>query len=110
MSEKGQTSQPDKPNNDDEIPHDHQITISGQMPDSGDLSDDDNLTYDWEDCEIRQIVKAFPISDYGTKSDLSSIEYPLVPEPPSLSGITDSTIPPGQTQNNIRCGRALCGG
>ena len=60
--------------------------------DLNDICTNDNLTYDWEDCETRQIVKAFPISDYGTKSDRSSIEYPLVPEPPSLSGIIDSTI------------------
>ena len=67
-----------------------------QVLDSIDVCEDDNLTYDWEHCETRQIVKAFPISDYGTKSDLSSISFPLVPEPPSISGITDSTIPKHQ--------------
>ena len=55
---------------------------------------DDNLTYDWEECEMRQIVRDFPISDYGTEYQLnqSSIKYPLVSEPPSLSGIIESTI------------------
>ena len=59
------------------------------------LNDDDfNLTFDWGECETRQIVKAFPISDYGTEYQLNqpSIEYPLVSEPPTLSGIIDSTI------------------
>ena len=59
---------------------------------SNEMSDDDNLTYDWEECETLQIVRAFPISDYGTKSDQSSTDDFLVPEPPSLSGIIDSTI------------------
>ena len=66
--------------------------------DLDDVCEDDNLTYDWEDCEMRQIVRAFPISDYGTEYQLNqpSIEYPLVSEPPSLSGIIDSTIPTRQ--------------
>ena len=74
-----------------------------QVLDSNDMCEDEDLTFDWEDCEIRQIVKAFPISDYGTKSDQSSIEYPLVPEPPSVSGITDSTIiiPPQRTLSDV---------
>ena len=92
MSEKEQTSQPDNPKDDDKILHDDKIAIGGQTPDSCEMPDDDNLTYDWEDCETRKKIKAFPISDYGTNSDQSSIEYPLVPEPPSLSGIIDSTI------------------
>ena len=65
--------------------------------DSTDVCEDDNLTYDWEDCETLQIVKAFPISDYGTKSDDQSDNNFLVPEPPSLSGIIDSTIIPQPT-------------
>ena len=71
-----------------------------QVPDS---NEDDNLTYDWDECETLQIVRAFPISDYGTKSDQSSIEYPLVPEPPSVSGIIDSTIsiPPTRTISDV---------
>ena len=58
------------------------------------MCEDDNLVFDWEDCETRQIVKAFSISDYGTEYQLKqpSIEYPLVPEPPSISGIADSII------------------
>ena len=63
-----------------------------QIPDSNDESEDGNLVYDWEDCETLQIVRAFPISDYGTNSDQSSTDEFLVPEPPSLSGIADSTI------------------
>ena len=62
-----------------------------QVPDSNDVCEDGILTFDWEDCETRQIVKAFPMSDYGTNSDQSSIEY-LVNEPSSISGIKDSTI------------------
>ena len=64
-----------------------------QLLDLNDVCEDDNLTYDWENCETLQIVRAFPISDYGTKSDdQSSANEFLVPEPPSLSGIIDSTI------------------
>ena len=63
-----------------------------QIIDSIDGCEDDNLTYDWETCETLQTVKAFPISDYRTKSDdQSSTDDFLVPEP-SLSGIIDSTI------------------
>ena len=55
-------------------------------------TDSDKLSFDWETCETLQVVKAFPISDYGTKlDDLSSSQF-LVPEPPSLSGIIDSTV------------------
>ena len=56
-----------------------------------DVCEDENLTFDWDGCETRHIVKAFPISDYGTNYDQSSIEYPLIPEP-SISRIADSTI------------------
>ena len=62
-----------------------------QVSDSLDGCEDDTPTYDWVDCETLQQVKAFPISDYGTNSDQSSIEY-LVPEPSSVSGIADSSI------------------
>ena len=62
-----------------------------QEPDSDSECESDNLTYDWEDCETLKAVKAFPISDYGTNYDQSSIEYPLVPEP-SISEIADSTV------------------
>ena len=62
-----------------------------QVLDSHHGCEDNDLTLHWENCETRQIVKAFPISDYGTNSDQSSIEY-LVPEPLSVSGIADSTI------------------
>ena len=62
-----------------------------QVLDSNDVFEDDNLTYDWEECETLQIVRDFPISDYGTKSDTQLSDF-LVPEPPSLSGIIDSTI------------------
>ena len=73
-----------------------------QEPDSDSVCENDSLTYDWEDCETRKVVKAFPISDYGTNYDQSSIEYPLVPEP-SISGIADSTIrnPPQRTISDV---------
>ena len=62
--------------------------------DLNDVCEDDNVTYDWEECETLQIVRAFSISDYGTEYQLNqpSIEYPLVSEPPTLSEIIDSTI------------------
>ena len=73
-----------------------------------DLNDpckDDNLTYDWEECETLQIVRAFSISDYGTEYLLNqpSIEYPLVSERPTLSGIIDSEIsnPPQRTISDV---------
>ena len=69
--------------------------------DVNDPCKDDNLTYDWEECETLQRVRAFSISDYGTEYLLNqpSIEYPLVSEPPTLSGIIDSEIsnPPQRT-------------
>ena len=52
-----------------------------------------------------QIVRAFSISDYGTEYLLNqpSIEYPLVSEPPTLSGIIDSEIsnPPQRTISDV---------
>ena len=69
------------------------MASGSEQEESSEMFDDDNLTYDWDDCETLQIVRAFPISDYGTKSDdQSSTDDCLVPEPPSLSGIIDSTI------------------
>ena len=64
-----------------------------QEPDSNDVCENDNLTFDWENCETLRIVRAFPISDYGTKSDDESSNDFLVPTPPSPSEIIDSTIP-----------------
>ena len=61
------------------------------LPDSGDESEGDSVTYDWDESETLGIVKTFPISDYGTKSDKSSVNDFLVPEPRSLSEIIDST-------------------
>ena len=62
--------------------------------DLNEACEDDDLLYDWEECEMRQIVRDFPISEYGTEYLLNqpSIEYPLISEPPTLSGIIDSTI------------------
>ena len=97
MSHKSQTSQASPALQVEEAIGDNQVTHDGQratdyhLSDSNEISDDDNLAYDWETSEILQIVKAFPISDYGTKSDdLTSSNF-LVPEPPSLSGIIDSS-------------------
>ena len=82
----------------DQLPQGDQATHDSQMPedcqtlDLSNKSDNDQLSYDWEESETLRIVKTFPISDYGTKSDQSSTDDFLVPEPPSLSGIIDSTI------------------
>ena len=92
MSEKGQTSHPDKPKADDEILLNSPVVTNAQMLGSSEMTDNDNLTYDWETCETLQAVKAFTISDYGTKSDddqTSDDEF-RVPDP-SISGIADST-------------------
>ena len=98
MSAKGQTSQAVKPvQNDDKgqnVPllHNSHMTTGGHMLDINE-TDDEDLTYDWETSEMLQIVRAFPISDYGTKSDSGhTLSGFTVPEPPSLSGIIDSTI------------------
>ena len=64
-----------------------------QEPDSNDVCENENLTFDWENCETLRIVRAFPISDYGTKSDDKSSNDFLVPTPLSQSEIIDSTIP-----------------
>ena len=64
------------------------------MADSSDTSiNDKKLTYDWE--KIRQKAKVFEIPDAdcypGSLDDETESEF-LVPEPPSLSGIIDSTV------------------
>ena len=95
MSVEGQTLQDgqllktDHSMNNHEFAHDSHVVTGGQIAAS---SDSDNLTYDWETSETLHIVKTFPISDYGTKSDDESLSGFLVPEPPSLSGIIDTTI------------------
>ena len=77
----------------DDLSHDSQMVADTYGLDLSDVSNNDELTYDWENCEALQTAKAFTISDYGTKSvdDQTSSSF-LVPEPPSLSGIIDSTI------------------
>ena len=74
----------------DDILHNSQTEDECQILDSSDMSSDDELTYDWDNCETLQIAKAFSISDCGTKSDATSSAF-LVPEPPTLSGTIDST-------------------
>ena len=65
-----------------QIPHDFQTATGCQMPNSSDtFNDDKNLTHDRG--KIRQDANAF---DDQTESEF------MVPEPPSLSGIIDSTI------------------
>ena len=97
MSDKGQTSQgdktlqTDKDRNDDQIPQDTQMATGGQMLDSIDMTEDPGLTFNWENSEMLQIVRAFSITDYGTNYDGKSLSGFGVPEPPSQSGITDST-------------------
>ena len=49
------------------------------------------MTYDWETSETLHIVKTFPISDYGTKSDAGQTSSEFDVPDPSISGITDST-------------------
>ena len=75
MSEKGKTSEADKTlptdktKDIDQIFGDSEVTAGDHIVDSSEMTDDDNLIYDWENCETLQIVKAFTITDYGTKSD-----------------------------------------
>ena len=99
MSTKGQTSLVDttimteNTQHSDNTSPDLQMTIGGEILASNEITDDSNLIFDWETSEILHIVKTFPISDYGTKSDDDeSLSGFLVPEPPSPSGIIDSTI------------------
>ena len=73
--------------------HDLQMTSDcHEVSNLCDITNNDKLSYDWETCEMLQMVKTFTISDYGTKSDDPSLSGFMVPEPPSLSGIIDSTI------------------
>ena len=93
MSHQGQMSQVDKTQNektddDDQILDDTEMPTGGQVLDSSEMTDNDDPTYDWENSEILQAVKAFSISDYGTKSydsQISDDEF-MVPDP-SISGI-----------------------
>ena len=91
MSAQGQISQAGKNVLDDQTVHDWQNANSSQMPDQREISDDDKLSYDWNRCEMLQIAKAFTISDYEGKADDHSSSDFMVPEPPSLSGIIEST-------------------
>ena len=93
MSKKGKVSCNKKMSRDNQANHDHvsdgQVASDYQIPNSSEMSHDDRLSYDWETSETLQRVKAFPVSDYGTKSDETLSDF-MVPEPPSISGIDDS--------------------
>ena len=83
------------------LPHSSDINDIDNLPHSSDINNSDNLTYDWETSEILHIVKTFPISDYGTKSDDDqSLSGFTVPEPPSLSGIADSMTDKSSSSNS----------
>ena len=109
MSDKGQTSQEGQSVETNEARKNHQSVNDSQIASgcekSSEMSDDDKLIYDWEDCEMLQIVRAFSISDYGTEYQLNqpSVEYPLVSEPPTLSEIIDSTTsnPQPRTMSDV---------
>ena len=96
MSNKRQMPQADTPTplkkarEDDPSTHDPQMTTSDQIIDSSENTD--NLTYDWQTSETLHIVKTFPISDYGTKSDADQTFSEFDVPDPSISGIMDSTI------------------
>ena len=99
MSEKGQTLQPDKTKDNDQKLQDAYMVTDGQMLDSDEMTDDDNLTYDWE--KTWQMTKWFEIPDSEenslTDQQLAEERHEqfeaafLVPEPPSISGIAEST-------------------
>ena len=97
MSDKDQIPQADTEahidtvEKDDLSTHDPQMTTSGQILDSAEITDTDSLTYDWETSETLHIVKTFPISDYGTKSDAGQTSSEFDVPDPSISGIADST-------------------
>ena len=98
MSNKRQMSQADTPiplkkaREDDPSTHDPQVTTGHQILYSSENTD--NLTYDWQTSETLHIVKTFPISDYGTKSDAGQTSSEFDVPDPSISGIRDSTIIP----------------
>ena len=99
MSEKGQTAQPDKTKDDDQILHASQMATGGQMLDSTEMTDGDNLTYDWENTWQRTKWFEIPDSEANSLTDQQLAEERhkqfeavfMVPEPPSVSGIADST-------------------
>ena len=90
LSEATNTLMCDQATTPGDIAHFSHMTEDCHMSDSSDMPRDDDLEYDWEICETLKIVKAFSISDYGTKSDATSSDS-LVPEPLSLSRIIDTT-------------------
>ena len=111
MSDKGKMSETDKilssdrTKDIDQILLDSEVTAGGHMIDSGEMTDDDNLIYDWENCETLQIVKAFTITDYGTKSDDDQTDDEFMVPDPSISGIAESAIgfktPPPRTISDV---------
>ena len=96
MSNKRQMPQTDvqtqlkKMRKDEPRTHDPHLVTGDQIVDSSE--DTDNLTYDWQTSETLHIVKTFPISDYGTKSDDGQTSSEFDVPDPSISGIIDSTI------------------
>ena len=90
ISEADKTLQTDK--DDDHILPDAQMVTDDQMPHSSKMTDNDDLTYDWGNCETLQVAKAFTTSAYGTKSydDKTSDDEFMIPEY-SISRIADST-------------------
>ena len=99
MAEKCPTSQPEKTKDDDQILHASQIATGGHIVDSFEITDGDSLTHDWE--KTWQMTKWFEIPDSEANSltdkQLAKERHEqfeaafMVPEPPSISGIADST-------------------
>ena len=98
-SEKAQVTGKTKDN--DQIQHASEIVVREQVLDLSEMTENNNLTFDWE--KTLQMSKAFKIPDSEDKNSLTDQQLAeerykqfeaefLVPEPSSLSRITDSTI------------------
>ena len=114
MSNKRQMSQADTPiplkkaREDNPRTHYPQMTTGHQILDSSENTD--NLTYDWQTSETLHIVKTFPISDYGTKSDAGQTSSEFDVPDPSISGIMDSTVIPDSSSKATDVEEKICGG
>ena len=91
ISEADKTLQTEKNKDDDYILRDSLMVTGDQMLHSSEMTDNDDLTYDWENCETLQAAKAFTTSAYGTKSDNDQTDDEFMVPEYSISGIADST-------------------
>ena len=81
----------DQVTNQEEVSPDYPVATDYQLY-QGENSNENELTYYWEMDETLQMAKTYLISSDEESSDDNTSNDSLVPEPPSISGIKESTI------------------